>query len=226
MKKARGFTLIEVLVAISVMVVVASIAYTFFDSAVDASESNQEILADVNQLETVFQLLATDVHHIIDRRLPQASAGVGSREGSVPAFMGGNPELSDTHFLQGEYSLRFVRDGWANPLQLPRSDLQRVGYLWLDGQLWRDYWAERNQPYDTQPTGRRLLAENIEGIRIRFLPDNAENLEDRSWSDTWPPSRSLAGQQRRSSSLPAALEIILTLEELGDVRRVFALPGI
>lgn len=229
--QATGFTLIEVLIAMALMVAIAGIAATFFTRAVDAAEANEKILEDVNNLETVWQLLATDTHHVIDRQLPPSVSGPGDNA-SIPTFMGGSPELSGAHFLQGEYTLRFVRDGWANPLNQVRSDMQRVGYLWIDGQLWRNYWAERNQPYDTEPSGRRLLAENITAIRIRFLPNTAKDTEEKSWVDSWPPSAGFgrgdgtAGDGKSLGSIPAAFEITLTLEDIGDVRRIFALPGV
>lgn len=224
-KQQVGFTLLEVLIAIAVTVTVAGMAYTFFDSAIQASESSESVLQDVNELETVFQLIATDVHHIIDRKLPSSSVSLGNSSGNVPAFMGGDPTLSATNFLQSDYFLRFVRDGWANPLQQVRSDLQRVGYRWQEQQLWREYWAEKNQPYDQEPTGRRLIAENITAIKIRFLPKTAKGIANGPWVDEWPPSRS-SSNLGAVGTLPIAFEITLTLEGMGDVQRTFALPGV
>ncbi|MGI1679596.1 MAG: type II secretion system minor pseudopilin GspJ [Cellvibrionaceae bacterium] len=225
LKKKAGFTLLEVLIAIAVTVTVAGMAYTFFDSAIEASESSEAVLKNVNELETVWQLLATDVHHIIDRKLPSSSVSVGSSGGNAPAFMGGDPALSGTNFLQGEYILRFVRDGWTNPLQQIRSDLQRVGYRWQDEQLWREYWAERNQAYDTEPTGRRLIAEDIIAIKIRFLPSTSKSVASGPWVDEWPPAPS-SSNLGKVGTMPIAFEITLTLEDMGDVQRTFALPGV
>ncbi|MGH1470444.1 MAG: type II secretion system minor pseudopilin GspJ [Cellvibrionaceae bacterium] len=225
LKGQAGFTLLEVLIAIAVTVTVAGMAYTFFDSAIEASESSEEVLKNVNELETVWQLLATDVHHMIDRKLPSSSVSVGSSSGNAPAFMGGDPSVANTNFLQGEYLLRFVRDGWANPLQQVRSDLQRVGYRWQDEQLWREYWAERNQAYDTEPTGRRLIAENITAIKIRFLPKTSKSVASGPWVNEWPPTRS-SSSVGQVGSMPIAFEITLTLEGMGDVQRTFALPGV
>jgi len=225
LKRQAGFTLLDVLIAIAVTVTVATMAYSFFSSAIEASESSEKVLKNINELETVWQLLATDVHHLIDRKLPSSSVALGDGSGKIPAFMGGDPVVADTNFLQGEYMLRFVRDGWSNPLNQVRSDLQRVGYRWQDNELWREYWAEKNQPYDTEPTARRLIAENVTEIKIRFLPKTAKGVASGSWIDEWPPARS-SSDLGDVGSLPIAFEITLTLEGMGDVQRTFALPGV
>ncbi|GAB1258613.1 GspJ family T2SS minor pseudopilin variant LspJ [Aurantivibrio plasticivorans] len=218
----RGFTLIEVLVSLALSVMVAGIAYMFFDRALAVDEASRGILDDVSRLETVWQIMATDVHHVVDRQLPATSTAIGGSS-SAPTFLGGDPTLSGTSFLQGEYFLRMVRDGWANPLRQQRSDLQRVGYRWQDGQLWRDYWAERNQPYDSEPTGRRLLAEGVETFDIKFLSAEAKTLNNATWLNSWPAnaSNSNSGQ---AQGLPAAIEVTIAMGGLGDVSRIFAIP--
>lgn len=222
----RGFTLIEVLIAVAISLVIATLAYGFLSSAVSAKESSDEALNTVNELETVFQLLATDLHHVVDRDLPSAAAGVGS-VGSAPAFMGGESSNRGANFLLGDYLLRFARDGWANPLQQKRSDLQRVGYRWYDGELWRDFWPERNQALDTEPAGQRLLVEGLQEVRIRFLPTSARQVVGGPWQNVWPPEdSSQQGSNAGQGSLPAAVEVTLTLEDVGDVQRIFSLPGI
>jgi general secretion pathway protein J len=222
----QGFTLIEVMVAVAISLVIATLAYGFLTSAVTAKESSDEALITVNQLETVFQLLATDLHHVVDRDLPSAAAGLGSEE-PAPAFLGGDSSSRGANYLLGDYVLRFARDGWANPLQQQRSELQRVGYRWIDGQLWRDFWPERNQPLDEEPAGRRLLIDNVKAVRIRFLPFSAKQISGGPWQDVWPPQdttlQAINGPGRK---LPAAVEITLTLEEVGDVQRIISLPGV
>lgn len=221
--REQGLTLLEMLIALAITAMVAAMAYGFLSSARVAKESIDEALVTVNSLETVFQLLSTDLHHVVDRQLPAAAAGLGSVD-PAPAFMGGEVSRGAANVLLGDYIIRFVRDGWANPLQQQRSDLQRVGYRWIEGELWRDYWPERNQPLDAQPTGTRLLIENLEEIRIRFLPANASELREEAWLEYWPPDTGNDATER--GNLPIAVELTLTLEDVGDVQRIFSLPGI
>lgn len=227
-KKHSGFTLVELLVAIAITLIVATLAYSFFDSATRATASSEEVFRQLNSVETIWQVLNADLNHVIDRDLPQAAVGVTSGQ-STPSFMGGDNQNSGSNFLQGQYILRFSRDGWANALQQQRSDLQRIGYRWQDGQLWRDYWTERNQPIEDEPTGSRLLLEDLQAVQIRFLPNTAQNAINGPWQIVWPPEKqnlNTASNIQRKGRLPLALEVTLTIEELGDVQRIFSLPGI
>lgn len=221
----RGFTLIEMLVAVAISALIALLAYGFLSSAITAKEGTADALERVNELETTFYLIATDLHHVVDRNLPSAEVGLGST-GPAPAFIGGASSARGANVLLGDYVLRFVRDGWANPLGLQRSDLQRVGYRWFDGQLWRDFWAERNQALDAEPAGARLLIEDLQALQIRFLPPGAEELAGADWEEVWPPQNLTVSPQGGQSQLPLAVEITLTLEEVGDVQRIFTLPGV
>jgi len=223
-RAVRGFTLLEVLIAVAISALIAALAYGFLRSAIEAKGSADEALKTVTDLETVFQLLTTDLQHVVDRNLPAAAAGLGSTE-AAPAFMGGSSDARGANYLLGDYVLRFARDGWANPLQQQRSDLQRVGYRWYEGQLWREYWPERNQPLDSEPAGRRLLIEDLQAVNIRFLPLGVREVDEGSWQPVWPPDEQATGAEGESN-LPLAVEVVISLEEMGDVRRIISLPGI
>ena len=214
-----GFTLVELLVALAITVAVATIAYNFFSQAVAAKERSEATLQEVNDIETVWQLLATDLNHVIDRVLPGSAAGVFG-QGPTPSFLGGEAATNSAQIDDGEYLLRIARDGWANPLQQQRSDLQRVGYRWNEGELWRDYWAELYQPLDSEPLGKRLVLSGIEEMQIRFLPRGARAVVSNDWVDGWP-----SGGGATASVLPLAVEVTLTIEGVGDVQRIFALSN-
>lgn len=218
-QRAIGFTLVELLVALGITVTVATIAYNLFDQAVAAKERSEATLKEVNDIETVWELLSTDLNHVIDRVLPSSAAGVFGR-GPMPSFLGGETAINSAQLDDGEYLLRIARDGWANPLQQQRSDLQRVGYRWNEGELWRDYWAEMYQPLDAEPLGRRLVLSGIDAIQIRFLPRSARAVVSNDWSDSWPPNNATA-----VSVLPLAVEVTLTIEGVGDVQRIFTLSN-
>ena len=221
-RSQQGFTLIEVVIAIGVTVVLGAVAAVSISRSVDMRDELNSSLKQLNEMESFWQVLQTDLNHASNRRLPSAAVRIGEERGS--AFMGGDPEASGSNYLLGANILFFARDGWPNPLQQQRSDLQRVAYRFEEGRLWRDYWPERNQPLDDEPIGTRLLMENVEEIRVRFLPPNAEKVVGGSWRDVWPPTD--ANFQQGSWQLPTAIEVTVSTEEYGDVQRIFALPGI
>jgi len=116
-----------------------------------------------------------------------------------------------------EYGLQFTRAGWSNTAGLARPTLQRVGYR-LDGEgLWRDHWPVLDRTLVTEPTRVKLLGK-VRSVRFRFM--NAA----REWVDRWPVSdgTNLAGSERLR---PAAIEIVLELEDWGEIRRVIEVAG-
>jgi general secretion pathway protein J len=218
----HGFTLIEVVIAIGVTMVLGAIAAVSINRSVDMRDQLNQSLNQLNAVESFWQVLITDLNHASNRRLPSAAVRLGETRES--AFMGGDPAASGSNYLLGANILFFARDGWPNPLQQQRSDLQRVAYrMDDDGRVWRDYWPERNQPLDDEPIGTRLIMENVEEIRVRFLPSNADKVVGGPWQDVWPPTD--PDFQKGPWQLPAAVEITLTTTEFGDVQRIFALPG-
>ena len=238
----QGFTLLEIIVALAIIAVVGAIAAAALEDARKNKETFDRNVQALNAIESFWNVLATDLNHATNLKLPSVSAGIGANE-RPPAFMGGDPTLANSNFLLGEYFLRFTRDGWTNPLQQPRSDMQRVAYRIIDGNLWREYWPEQNQPFDNEPLGRRLifgcvdvvetiddnLCENaalskVDNIAIRFLPQNADKVIGGPWQDVWPPSDSQFRQQ--NWQLPLAVEITLAIDTFGEVQRIFSLPGL
>ena len=218
----RGFTLIEIVIAIGVTVILGAIAAVSIDRSVQMREELNAALQQLNEVESFWQLLETDINHATNRRLPSAAVRLGETRES--AFLGGDPETAGSSYLLGANFLLFARDGWPNPLQQPRSDLQRVGYRFNEGRVWRDYWAERNQALDEPPIGTRLLMQSIEAIEVRFLPGNADKVVGGPWQNVWPPTDQQY-QQQGPWLLPAAIEVTLRTEALGDVQRIFVLPG-
>jgi general secretion pathway protein J len=129
--------------------------------------------------------------------------------------------------------LWLVRTGWSNPLQQQRSELQRVAYRVVDGELFRDYWPERNQRLSEAPAGSLRLLQDVGSLSFRFLPVGVLP-EDDAWSREWPPvldaSVESPGDEPNTVDeltvrLPAAVEVQLQSESFGAVNRIFLLAG-
>ncbi|MGI9288374.1 MAG: type II secretion system minor pseudopilin GspJ, partial [Pseudomonadales bacterium] len=112
-ERARGFTLIEVLVASAITALIGIIAYGFLGSALDAQASQQSQADRLNEINLFFVVLARDVRQAVDRNIRDE---FGDTE---PAVVGG---------LGSEYLLSLTRGGWYNPRAVARSSLQRVAY--------------------------------------------------------------------------------------------------
>ncbi len=200
----RGFTLIEVLVALALTAVVAMMAYAALSSAIAASESTQADAARLQSVDRLLQILQRDLSTVVARPVTDE---YGERQ---PALRGG---------MIGEELLLFTRAGWPNSRQQLRSDLQRVRYRSAGGELWRDYWEQTDLAPDTRPVSTRL-ATGLGGVRLRFLSPTAGTVSPQGshWRESWQTTT-------RSDRLPLAVEIIFEVEPWGEFRRLMALPG-
>jgi general secretion pathway protein J len=119
-----------------------------------------------------------------------------------------------------EYRIQFTRAGWSNTAGLPRPTLQRVGYRLDQDGLWRDHWQVLDRTLATQPVRRRLL-DQVRSVRFRYMNPG------RDWVERWPAGGSV-GQPNDPASLrqrPIAVEVVLELEDWGEIRRVVEVAG-
>jgi general secretion pathway protein J len=107
--------------------------------------------------------------------------------------------------LQGNTSyLEFTRAGWRNPAQQQRSSLQRVAYSIENNSLIRTYWRRHDYPQNPQ---KLSLLNQIDELRIRYLDLNFQ------WQQQW-----------NANYPPKAIEVTLTLQQWGQISRLFRIP--
>ncbi|MGB8325947.1 MAG: type II secretion system minor pseudopilin GspJ [Steroidobacteraceae bacterium] len=198
----RGFTLIELIVAIFIAAIVFALGYGGVNQALrdrDALSANQ---ARLNALQTAVRVLVQDFSQVAPRPVRDP---VGSS--SEPVLR------TDAAAI-----VVFTRMGWANPAGVQRSALQRVRYVLEDHVLRREHWRVLDATLDSQPVRRDLL-DRVQAIKLRFM-DGA-----REWRADWPPAGVTPGNAAALRTLPLAVEITLDLEDYGTVMRVVEVPG-
>jgi general secretion pathway protein J len=197
----RGFTLLELLVAIAIFAVVSTLALTGYTQLQQQSEYAEQRLARLREVQRAVQTLCQDIAQLEPRPVREPLG-----DGRVPA-------LQATETL--EYRVQFTRAGWSNTAGLPRPTLQRVGYRLDQNELWRDHWPVLDRTLVVEPVKLRLLG-GVRSLTFRFLNSN------RQWVDRWPsPQAGTRGEQSR----PAAIEVVLELEDWGEIRRLVEIAG-
>jgi len=206
----RGFTLLELLVAVGVFAVMSVMAYGGLKTVLD---SRQQTDAQANRLAAVqltFMRLERDIEQLTDR---------GIRDEY------GDPKLPLEAASGTDGAVEFTHAGWSNPTSAARSHQQRVGYALKDNQLLRAYWLVLDRAQDSKPIQTAML-DKVKSIEWRFM-DSAGN-----WQTQWPPATTTATTAPaptptgpRPSPLPHAVEVTLELDDLGRLTRLFNVPG-
>ncbi|WP_404342201.1 type II secretion system minor pseudopilin GspJ [Pseudoalteromonas mariniglutinosa] len=196
--KQRGFTLLEVIIAMGILAFVIMSTHQILDATTRAKEASDSTIAELNGLQTTFRLMDQDFSQMTKRQV-RNEAG----------------DFQESYLLTGRYILdsqydgiAFVRDGWINPINLlPRSELQAVGYRVVEDKLERVYRIYVDQLDNMEPR-RQIILENIEDLKFEFLDDKNE------WQEQW-----------QIKALPKAVAVTLQQLNAEPIRRIFLVPG-
>lgn len=200
--KQQGFTLFELLVAVSVFAIASYMAYSGLMQVMNARQHTGEAEARLTEIQLTFLYLERDLQHIAKRPIRNS---FGSVEGEI---MG--DELAD-------YRLALTRTGWRVPEYIQRSNLQRVGYLIEDEKLYRISWNVLDQAQDSEPRRMQIL-DQVENVEIRFLTSSNE------WVTSWNSIGSTtAPAPSVITGVPRAVAIKITLKDQGAINRMFLL---
>jgi len=195
--KRQGFTLLEVLIAISIFSVVSLAGFTIFDTVLRGDESSQIRTQRQNELQRAFLLIERDFTQMTKRTLRL------SGEAPQENFL----HTADDGFLDNDQALAFVRTGWTNPgLLLPRSEMQSVAYRLNDNVLERLHFNFVDAVVGQEPRVRALLS-NVDSLTFEFY-------DGKKWQEKWS-----------GNSLPLAIAIELDTLDFGLIRRQFLVAG-
>ena len=210
MSDSRGFTLLELLVAIAIFAIISMIAYGGLNYSLDTSATLE--VERVRQREMAIAFLRIEEDLAQARERPIRDIDSSERK----AFEG---RPVDTRAL-GLASLEFTRGGIPiTSLGQPRSDLARVAYrLAEDGMLERLIWPVLDRAPTTEPSSYPVLS-GVEDLSLRFLYNRDQ------WSNEWPPLAAGGTANSQESALPQAVEMRFTLEDLGEITRIFQVNG-
>ena len=192
-----GFTLIEVLVAMAIFGVLTILAYMSLAQTFQSADILNARMDRLQSIQRTIRYLSNDLASASPRPVRN---DVG--DAYMPAVM-----VSAAN----DFALAVTHGGWPNPAGLPRSTQQRSVYLLEDGKLFRVYYNVLDSTYISNAISTEIL-DGVESLEFRLIQDNSEV------TNQWPPD----GAQGRGADRmrPRAVEIILTLENEGEIRRI------
>ncbi|WP_194756975.1 type II secretion system minor pseudopilin GspJ [Aliidiomarina indica] len=194
----RGFTFIEVLVAISIFAIIGLASATIFTQMNRSSEISAARHERLSELQFALFTLDRDVRQMVIRPV-RAVPEEGRRY-----YVTNSRDVTDSD----SDGLAFVRAGWSNPgMMLPRGELQPVVYRVRDNVLQR-----LHRPFvdDTSgDTAIQPLLSGVESLEVLFYHQGDE-------SDRW----------QTPDSLPDIVIVRITLEDFGTVERWLLTSGV
>jgi general secretion pathway protein J len=201
--RTRGFTLIELMVALFITALVFAMGYGAVNQALSSRQSLEDRQARLLAIQTAMRVFAQDFDQLSLRTVRD------------PAGQSWLPVI-----LSGQSSQPYVtltRGGWANPAGVQRPALQRVTYSLDDKVLSRNYTPVLDSLVTTTLVKRELL-DGVKGVTFRYMDVT------RQWRDQFPPQTQAGAQLQNLRLRPIAVEVTLDLEDYGKITRIFEVP--
>lgn len=196
---ARGFTLVEMLVAMVVFSLLAAAASGLLGVSLRNAETFERADAATRELQIARTIMRADFSQIARRPVRDAYGA------PLPTVFTGGPAPMEKPILT------FVRHGWDNPGGADgRASLQYVEYAVVKGALIR-----RSRPYldptpETPVTTATLLSD-VGQASVSFLARG-------QWSDRWVATAVQA-------TLPEAIALDVTFAAASQIRQAFLVGG-
>lgn len=214
--RLRGFTLVELLLALGVSALIAVAAHFAITTAIAGHQGLREEVLRLDELQRAMDIIEADLGAMLLRRNRSFQGG------TEPILLGGNHH---------EPLLQFSRGGVANPAGLQRSDMQRVWYVLAGDALWRQHRWQLDVADPNVEAQSTLLLAGVRELQLEFLPrqfaQTPASLQPVTqpdflpWTESWDSEHLRVGQ---THPLPLALRLSLDIEGLGRIQRVFNLP--
>ena len=156
LRHSRGFTLVEVLVALAVFAVVGLMSAQLMSRTLANHETLSERSGRLAEVQRAMLILKRDLVQISGRSVRDLFG-----DPLAPVMIG------------ADGMMEFSRAGWRNPLNSPRAEMQRVAYRMHEGHLHRAWWSVLDRAQDSEPVVQRLLSD-VDQVEFFALDANGD----------------------------------------------------
>ena len=197
--KQRGFTLVEIIIALAVFAIMASLTSYILAQSFRTDKRLKVQTNQNHQLELAIVLFRREAVQIINRPVR------GNQQSLLPAFIA----HADT--------VEFTRGGNINPDSVAkRSTLVRVAYLCNKGSLVRRTWSVLDSPDRTQFHSQVLL-DHLKSCSFTYMDSKQQTVSE--WKIR-PSDKS-----KQLPPLPLSMTCHLTLENSQSADIIVPLPA-
>lgn len=194
-KRTRGFTLMEVLVALFVVAIIAVASFRGLSAVMQARDTVTQETRRWQGLMYLFSRMEHDIAQAIPRPV-RGPTGV-----TEPEWIGHDVPVSPS-----DAQLILTRAGGLDA-QGAQVGPQRVGYRLEQHTLYLLHWTALDQPPDAKPQ-RYPLLQDVKEFHLRYQDDHG------TWSEQWP-------MPGRTGGIPMAVEVKIALEGEQPITRLF-----
>ena len=147
---SRGFTLFEMLIAVSIFAIIGVVAFGGLGQMTRTGQAVADANNRLSALQFAVVYFSRDWTQVSPRKIRDQ---YGDEQSNI---------------ILEEGIITFTRSGWSNLLGHKRSNLQRVQYLVVDKQLVRRHWRSLDQGIGELPL-QVVLLDDVESMEVEFL---------------------------------------------------------